>query len=72
MDPVHVLTQRLTHFAESLRASGAVEFSPPTLDEWLEFWDDDDTDLGNLRNLDHWLSATLAKRRRAEFIVDQR
>jgi hypothetical protein len=57
MDPIHVLTQRLTHhFAECLHATGSGDFVPPTLEEWLEFWDDDDTDIGNLRNLEHWLS----------------
>jgi len=56
MDPVNVLTQRLRHFADSLHAVGVKEFVPPTLEEWLEFWDDDDSDIGNLRNLEHWLS----------------
>jgi len=65
MDPVHVLTQRLTHFAECLQATGAKEFVPPTLDEWLEFWDDDESDIGNLRNLEHWLSAKRVPRRNA-------
>jgi len=55
MDPVNVLSQRLRHFADSLHALGAKEFVPPTLEEWLEFWDDDDSDIGNLRNLEHWL-----------------
>ncbi len=56
MDPVHALTQRLTHFADCMHATGAAEFVPPTLEEWLEFWDDEDTAIGNLRNLEHWLS----------------
>jgi hypothetical protein len=56
MDPVNVLTQRLRHFADSLHAVGGKEFVPPTLEEWLEFWDDDDSDVGNLRNLEHWLT----------------
>ncbi|MBC7984146.1 MAG: hypothetical protein H7Y02_09855, partial [Candidatus Obscuribacterales bacterium] len=36
----------------------AKEFVPPTLAEWLEFWDDDDTEIGNLRNLEYWLSTS--------------
>lgn len=56
MDPVNVLTQRLRHFADGMRMVNGKEFVPPTLEEWLEFWDDDDSDIGNLRNLEHWLS----------------
>jgi hypothetical protein len=63
MDAVNVLTQRLRHFADCLQASGARDFVPPTLEQWLEFWDDDDTEIGNLRNLEHWLSANTARRR---------
>jgi len=70
MDPVHVLTQRLTHFAECLHASGSREFVPPPSEEWMEFWDDDDTDLGNLRNLEHWLW-TSRKRPQGRRLKDQ-
>jgi hypothetical protein len=31
---------------------------PPTLEDWLRYWNDSDTDLTNLRNLDHWMSRT--------------
>jgi len=31
---------------------------PPQLEEWLRYWNDDDTDLGNLRNFEHWLSCS--------------
>jgi hypothetical protein len=31
---------------------------PPQLEDWLRYWDDGDTDVGNLRNLEHWLTRT--------------
>jgi hypothetical protein len=35
---------------------------PPTLEDWLRYWNDADTDLSNLRNLDHWMSRTRPER----------
>jgi hypothetical protein len=29
---------------------------PPLLEDWLRFWNDEDTDLGNLRNFEHWMA----------------
>ena len=29
---------------------------PPQLEDWLRFWNDEDTDLGNLRNFEHWMA----------------
>jgi hypothetical protein len=29
---------------------------PPLLEDWLRFWNDEDTDLGNLRNFEHWMT----------------
>ena len=63
MDPVYALNQRLRYFAECLRNAEAKDCVPPSMEEWLEFWNDDDTDLGNLRNLEHWLSAAKAQRK---------
>lgn len=34
----------------------------PPLEDWLRYWDDGVTDLGNLRNLDHWLSRSRRER----------
>lgn len=34
----------------------------PQLEDWLRYWDDGDTDLGNLRNLDHWLTRSRRER----------
>jgi hypothetical protein len=29
---------------------------PSLIEAWLDYWNDDDTDLGNLRTFEHWLS----------------
>jgi hypothetical protein len=50
----------LTHLYARLRqhrltgALGSMD-EPPRLEDWLAFWNDDDTDLGNLQNFEHWL-----------------
>ena len=62
MDPVYVLTQRLNQFSECMRAAGVGNVEAPSLEDWLTFWNDDDTTVGNLQNLDHWLD--LARRSR--------
>lgn len=49
----------LTNLYERLRAQapiGQQQPEPPLFEEWLQYWNDDDTDLGNLRNFEHWLS----------------
>ena len=42
-----------TSNAFALRAKAVAD--TPTLAEWLKYWDDSDTDFGNLINLQHWL-----------------
>jgi hypothetical protein len=27
----------------------------PTLEQWLKYWNDADTDFGNLKNIRHWI-----------------
>jgi len=54
MDLLCSLSSRLRELSKQ-RPSGQPEFVPPPLEEWLRFWNDDDSDLGNLRNLEHWL-----------------
>ena len=49
----------LTNLYERLRAQappGACAAEPASYEEWLQYWNDDDTDLGNIRNFEHWLS----------------
>jgi hypothetical protein len=61
VDPVHALSQRLKQFSDYVRATGA-PVSPPSVEDWLQHWNDDDTTVGNLQSFDHWL--TLARRSR--------
>ena len=60
MDPLTTLYERLRQ-----RAGGNVPScleQPPLLEDWLRYWNDDDTELGNLRNFEHWLSRSSAVR----------
>lgn len=60
MDPLTNLYERLRAQA----APGSYPIEPPSYDEWLQYWDDNDSDMGNLRNFQHWLShrAAIAQR----------
>jgi hypothetical protein len=49
----------LTQLYERLRADSSTGFAPiepPSFDEWMKYWNDDDSELGNLRTFEHWLS----------------
>jgi hypothetical protein len=50
----------LTHLYERLRRSddapASIPTEPPRLEDWLRYWNDEDTDVGNLRNFEHWLT----------------
>lgn len=61
MDPLSSLYVRL-HRETHGRASSAEPLHPesPRLEDWLRYWDDDDTDLGNFRNYEHWLARALS------------
>jgi hypothetical protein len=59
MDPLTTLYERLRQRAGS--APSCVE-QPPLLEDWLRYWNDQDTDLGNLRNFEHWLSCSTVVR----------
>lgn len=60
MDPLTNLYDRLRQQPGRLpgdpSAGRAWPDEPPLLEDWLRFWNDDDTDLGNLRNFAHWMS----------------
>jgi hypothetical protein len=56
MDPLTTLYERL----RTLGPPGAYPADPASCEEWLQYWNDDDSDLGNLRNFEHWLSGGLA------------
>jgi len=52
MDPLTNLYDRLRQQS----AGAAWPEEPPRLQDWLRFWNDEDTDLGNLRNFEHWIA----------------
>ena len=52
MDPLTQLYQRLRAQVPGPR----IPIEPPAIEEWLEYWNDDDTDLGNLQTFEQWLS----------------
>ena len=56
MDPLTTLYDRLRQQAAAGRQPAALPGEPPLLQDWLRFWNDEDTDLGNLRNFEHWMS----------------
>jgi hypothetical protein len=59
MDPLTTLYERLRQRAHAQQETHRYwPAEPPRLEDWLRYWNDADTDLGNLRNFDHWLSRT--------------
>ena len=53
MDPLTNIYERLR---QTYGSDAPVPAEPPALEDWLRYWNDEDTDLGNLRNIEHWLS----------------
>ena len=55
---MRIAVDPLTQLYERLRTqqSGAAPVEPPSFEEWLRYWDDDQTDVVNLRTFEHWLS----------------
>ena len=53
MDPLTTLYERLRQRAG--QSPDCIE-QPPLLEDWLRYWNDEATNLGNLRNFEHWLS----------------
>jgi len=68
MDPLTNLYDRLRHRSASAADTSAAAagrkwlYEPPQLQDWLRFWNDDDTDLGNLRNFEHWIARARPER----------
>ena len=52
MDPLTQLYERL----RTQGPGGRIPLEPAVIEAWLEYWNDDDSDLGNLRTFEHWLS----------------
>ena len=59
MDPLTNLYDRLRSKAAAGNAPAWPE-EPPHLQDWLRFWNDEDTDLGNLRNFERWIARSRA------------
>ena len=57
MDPFTNLYDRLRQKAAGTGTAAFPE-EPPQLEDWLRFWNDEDTDLGNLRNFEHWMACS--------------
>lgn len=63
MDPLTNLYDRLRQQPTLPGQAGrAWPDEPPLLEDWLRFWNDEDTDLGNLRNFEHWMSRARPQR----------
>ena len=58
MDPLTQLYERLRTPVSGARYRP----EPAIVEAWLEYWSDDDTDLGNLRTFEHWLSQIFNRR----------
>ena len=56
MDPLSTLYHRLRASAPEGSPTRLWPAEPPGLEDWLRYWNDEDTDLANLRNFEHWLA----------------
>ena len=56
MDPLSTLYHRLRTASTEGGVARLWPVEPPRLEDWLNYWNDDDTDLANLRNFEHWLA----------------
>jgi len=49
-----------TNFAEQLRMMRATQnaeaVSVPDLQQWMQYWNDEESEAANLRNIRHWIS----------------
>jgi hypothetical protein len=52
MDPLTRLYERL----KAQAPPGRFPPEPPSFHEWMEYWNDEDTQIGNLRVFEHWLN----------------
>jgi hypothetical protein len=62
MDHATELSLRLKQYAAAIAAAGSQHTDDHAIEEWLGFWDDEDSAYGNVRNIEHWLSQAAARR----------
>lgn len=70
MDPLTTLYERLRQRGNG-SALGCID-QPPLLEDWLRYWNDADTEIGNLRNFEHWLSRSSEVRGQRQRPADPR
>ena len=63
MDPLTNLYDRLRQQAVADKTAVWPQ-EPPGLQDWLRYWNDEDTDIGNLRNFEHWMSRSRTQGRK--------
>ncbi len=56
MDHATHISVRLKKYAATLATAHARHSDDHALEEWLGFWDDDNSVFANVRNLEHWLA----------------
>jgi hypothetical protein len=56
MDHATEISMRLKQYAATLTTANARHVDDHALEQWLGFWDEDDSVFGNIRNLEHWLA----------------
>ena len=61
MDHATEMSQRLRQYASTLSASNARHADDYAIEEWLGFWDEDDSTFGNIRNIEHWLQQAVRR-----------
>ncbi len=59
MDPLTQLYERLRATAPT----AGFPAEPPSLEEWMKYWDDEQSEYVNLRTFEHWLSRAASTRR---------
>jgi hypothetical protein len=63
MDFIEFSPQRRRQVASQRVVSRMRREPTQQLHEWLQCWNDNDSDLGNLRNFEHWLRCCDAAKR---------
>ena len=67
MDHATVVSHQLKQYAAILARESAKHADDYSIEEWLGFWDEDDSVFGNMHNLEHWLAQ--AARNRSSNVV---